>query len=98
MTDRAFDCDSAVELHRINTAALVAAFDMPEDLASIMAFKLTEAQRQVAPASELYVPAPDKARRNAAIRSMFNGQNLDEVCRAFSVSKTTVYRACSRRG
>lgn len=43
---------------------------------------------------EVYLPAEDKAKRNAQIRAFFNGRNMDEVCRLYGVSPDTVYRAC----
>lgn len=42
---------------------------------------------------EVYIPASDKADRDAQIRAMFNGRNLREVMREFQVSQRTVYRA-----
>lgn len=42
---------------------------------------------------EVYIPASDKADRDAQIRAMFNGRNLREVMREFSISRAAVYRA-----
>ena len=46
---------------------------------------------------ETYIPAPDRSARRAAIRSEFNGTNLEEVCRKYGVSARTVYRAAGQR-
>lgn len=46
---------------------------------------------------EIYVPAPDLKKRDAEIRASFNGQNMHEVCRAYGVSKSTVYRVCRKQ-
>lgn len=45
---------------------------------------------------EVWIPAPSTARRNADIRSMFNGRNLSAVCRHFGLSPSTVYRIVGR--
>ena len=45
----------------------------------------------------VYVPCPDRKARDERIRQMFNGTNLQEVCEQFGLSRTAVYRICSRR-
>lgn len=45
---------------------------------------------------EIYIPAPDNSERDAAIKREFNGRNLEEVMRRYGVSRSTVYRACSK--
>lgn len=45
----------------------------------------------------VYVPAPDKKKRNEGIRAAFNGNNLDEVCRIYGVCRSTVYRVCGKQ-
>jgi len=60
--------------------------------AALIAALLVDALRQEHPGERPYIPAPDKSARNAAIKSQFNGTNLEEVCREHGVSKTTVYR------
>lgn len=45
----------------------------------------------------VYVPIPDRRARDERIRRMFNGANLQEVCEQFGLSRTAVYRICSRR-
>lgn len=54
---------------------------------------LCERIRQRMGGREVYIPAPDKADRDAQIRAMFNGRNLREVMREFGVSRAVVYRA-----
>ncbi|MGZ8915830.1 MAG: Mor transcription activator family protein [Methylobacter sp.] len=43
-------------------------------------------------AGPVYIPKPDKSRRNERIRRTFNGVNHDIVCREFGISKATLYR------
>jgi Mor family transcriptional regulator len=45
----------------------------------------------------VYVPCPDRKARDERIRQVFNGTNLQEVCDQFGLSRTAVYRICSRR-
>ena len=45
----------------------------------------------------VYVPIPDRQVRDERIRRMFNGSNLQEVCEQFGLSRTAIYRICSRR-
>lgn len=57
------------------------------------------AARQGHAGVEYYLPALHtltRGERNAAIRGEFNGLNLVLICKKYSVSKTTVYRAVRR--
>ena len=45
----------------------------------------------------VYIPAPDKSNRNAAIRAEFNGTNAAEVCKKHGINKTTLYRIAGER-
>lgn len=47
-------------------------------------------------ATEIYIPAPDKAERDAAIKRDFNGRNVDEVRHAHHVSRATIYRVSGK--
>ena len=40
----------------------------------------------------IYVRKPSKDQRNDEIRKMFNGVNCQEVCDAFKISRSTMYR------
>lgn len=65
-----------------------------EALAARIAEAMFEGMRERIGGREVYIPAPDLTKRNAEIRRSFNGRNLDDVMRAFGVSRATVYRAC----
>jgi Mor family transcriptional regulator len=68
------------------------AFGMPEPEARAFAATLIDRIRTNHAGDEIYIPAPNKHRRNEHIRRMFNGVNHDEVCREFRISKATLYR------
>jgi len=75
--------------HDVMTTAV--AFGMQEPLARDFAKAMVDRiQNQYA--GPVYVPKPDKNRRNERIRRMFNGVNHEFVCREFGISKATLYR------
>ena len=69
-------------------------FKLSDTLAEKAADVLLVGLRKRIGGQEVYLPAADKAKRNAAIRAAFNGRNMDEVCKVYGVSADTVYRAC----
>lgn len=90
-TDNTQD-DAAVELRNILTAAIGRAFDLNENAALPLAERIAEHLFTLAGGSELYVPKLDRQRRNAAIRDAFNGQNREELCGRYGISKRQFYR------
>lgn len=83
--------DSAVALSYDMTAAVQSAFNLPEGLASHFAIQLTDALRRQLGGQEIYIPAPDKQARDAAIRAEFNGRNRAEVCARYNISRSRLY-------
>lgn len=74
-------------------------FGMSHETANALAVQIirTAAARGHA-GTDYYLPHLhnlSRAERNALIRRDFKGNNLRDVCRKYSVSKTTVYRACN---
>ena len=84
----------------IADALVSPAFGMSEDLANLLAVQIICAAAARGHAgAEYYLPNLQhltRSERNALIRAEFNGQNLRAVCRKYSVSERTVYRACRR--
>lgn len=70
---------------------------MTDHLATQFAEAITRGLRRRLPAQDLYIPAPDKRDRDAAVRREFNGRNVDEVCRRHDIGKTTLYRILGTR-
>lgn len=48
-------------------------------------------------AGEHYLPAADKAERNARIREEFNGRNRDEICAKYGIGKSQLYEIMGSR-
>lgn len=75
-------------------------FAMPGETARMLAEQILRAAAARGHAgAEYYLPNLQhltRSERNAMIRAEFNGQNLRAVCRKYSVSERTVYRACRR--
>ena len=46
----------------------------------------------------VYIPAPPRTERNAAILSDFRGNNAAEVCTKHDISRRTLYRILTMRG
>ena len=70
---------------------------IPEAQAGSMAKVVVDEMRLQNPAQRLYLPAPDRSVRDAAIRAKFNGQNAAECCREFKISRTRLYEIVGRR-
>ena len=83
--------DSAVMLQYEMTAIVREEIGMTEHFASQISAAIVQGLRKRFSAQEIYIPAPSKAERNAAIKRDFNGQNRDEICRRYGVSRSTLY-------
>lgn len=67
-----------------------------EPWAGAMAREIVEGLRARLGGDDVYVPAPDRRARNARIRALFNGRNIDELCDQFGLARSTVYLICQR--
>lgn len=92
----AIQFDNATALLYDMTDILREQFGLDEPLALALAEKVIAGCRRKWGAQEIYIPAPDKADRDAAIRREFNGRNLAEVCQRHGVSRSRVYEIVSR--
>jgi Mor family transcriptional regulator len=81
-----------VELRYLLTMAIGKAFSLSENAAMPLADRIADHLFVLAGGREFYVPRVDRKRRNAAIREAFNGQNMEEVCSRYGVSKSQLYR------
>lgn len=100
MTDDPKKTDAYLHLLHELTATIRDEIGMGEALAMQFADAICSGLARRNPGAYVYVPAASREERNAlseAIASEFNGRNLDDVCRRYGVSKTTVYRACASR-
>lgn len=92
MTSINHDCDTAVELHRVLTASISRRYGMAEVAASSMADLIASELRRECGGRELYVPAINRDLRDTQIRREFNGQNIDEMCKRYQLSRSSIYR------
>lgn len=97
MTDATKNDDAAVALLYEMTAIVREEIGMNELFASQIAEAITRGLRRRLGGDYHYIPAPDKAERDAAMRAQFNGRNLDEVARANKISRRQAYRIVTRR-
>lgn len=84
--------DAAVELRYLLVQALGKAFSLPENAALPLADRIADHLFSLAGGSELYIPKVDRKRRDAAIRDQFNGENRDEICQDYGISRRQLYR------
>lgn len=84
--------DAAIQLEHDFVEIIRRQIGMHETLATIHAQALVRGLRDLHGGRELWIPAPDKSERNAAIRREFNGTNLNEVCARHGISRTSLYR------
>lgn len=89
--------DNEVHLHQILTAALVRRFAINETAAAALAQEVASGLREAGGGEEVYIPAPDKNLRDAAVRKMFDGRNGEEVRTQFGLSLRQVYRIANGR-
>lgn len=84
--------DDALLLESEFTAIVREEVGMHEAFASQVARALVRGLRKRMPAQQLYIPAPDKAERDAAIRREFNGRNAEEVMRRYDIGRRRLYQ------
>ncbi|MFW5834496.1 MAG: Mor transcription activator family protein [Pseudomonadota bacterium] len=90
------DTDTAVELHRAMTASLARRFGMAELAASALADVICAEFRRECGGREIYIPAANRAVRNAEIRAAFNGRNHDELAARYGLGRSTIYEIVGR--
>lgn len=95
--------DQAIQLHREYVEIVREEIGLHEQFANDIAAAIVRGMRKryggqtMGAKGSIYVPAPDKSNRNAAIRAEFMGSNAAEVCKKHGVSRTTLYRIVSER-
>ena len=83
--------DAAVQLEQDFVRIVREAIGMHEDMAQLFSRALVRGLRKQLGGQEIYVPAPSKDERDAAIRREFNGQNLEEMMAKYLLSKPRIY-------
>lgn len=89
--------DAAVQLVHDFSAIVREEIGMREDLAELFSEALVRGLRRRLGGRDLYVPAPDRAKRDAAIREEFTGSNLETLMRRHGLSRTRIYEIVGSR-
>lgn len=88
--------DAAVQLERDFLAIVREDIGMNERLAGLFARVLVDGLRARLGGQDIYIPAPDRSERDAAIRREFCGSNIEELMKRHNLSRTRIYEICSR--
>ncbi|RYF60526.1 MAG: hypothetical protein EOO27_05550 [Comamonadaceae bacterium] len=83
--------DAAVQLERDFLAIVREEIGMHEGLAGMFARALVDGLRRRLGGQELYIPAPDRSERDAAIRREFCGSNIEEMMKRYGLSRSRIY-------
>lgn len=89
--------DQSIQLHRELTDIVRTEVGMREAFAADMAAAILRGLQNLHGGSDLYIPAPDKTARNAAIRATFKGTNADAICREHGISRARLYQIVNDR-
>lgn len=89
--------DAAVQLEQDIIGIVREEIGMHEQIATVFAQALVRGLRRRLGGQELYIPSPDRAERDAAIRREFNGTNLEELMRRHCLSRSRIYEIVSGR-
>lgn len=89
--------DAAVALRHDVVLIVREEIGLNESFAIMVADAIVRGLQKLCGGGELYIPAPNKSERDAAIRREFNGKNLREVCNRYGVSKTRLYEIVGRK-
>jgi Mor family transcriptional regulator len=89
--------DERVSWHVEFTDILRTEVGMKEEFASPIAAAFLRGVCSRMGGKTVYIPAENRTERNAAIRAMFDGTNIDEVCQKFGISRATAYRITGQR-
>lgn len=88
--------DAAVQLERDFLAIVREEIGMHEGLAGMFARALVDGLRRRLGGQDLYIPAPDRSERDAAIRREFCGSNIEELMKRHGLSRTRIYEIAGR--
>lgn len=89
--------DAAVQLEHDFMTILREEIGMNESIGGIFAAAMVRGLRRRLGGRELYIPAPDRSERDAAIRRDFNGSNVDELMRRHGISRARIYQIVGER-
>lgn len=88
--------DAAVQLERDFLTIVREDIGMNEGFAGLFARALVDGLRRRLGGQDLYIPAPDRSERDAAIRREFCGSNIEEMMKRYGLSRSRIYEICGR--
>lgn len=95
--------DQAIQLHREFVEILRVAIGFNDHLAHEAAVAVVRELRAryggqtLGRRGTIYIPAPDKTQRNAAIRAEFIGTNAKEICKKYGIGRTRLYEIAGQK-
>lgn len=84
--------DAAIQLEHDFVEIIRERIGLNEMLATIHAQEIVRGLRERHGGKELWIPAPDKSERNAAILRDFHGGNIEEVVMRYGIKRAQIYR------
>lgn len=96
-TATAHDEDNALLLQGEISDALRTQIGLRDEFATDWAVRIVGYLRQRLGAQQLYIPAPSRAERDAAIYREYNGKNAAEVCERYGVSRSRMHEICAQQ-
>lgn len=95
--------DKAIQLQREMAEILREEIGLNDEFANAWAAAIVRGMRvryggqSLGRKGSIYIPAPSKVARNAAIRAEFHGTNAAEICRKYNIGKTRLYEIVNAR-
>jgi Mor family transcriptional regulator len=89
--------DKAAELKFELTNIVSEEIGMNEAFASQIAEALVRGLRKRMGGQDIYIPAPNKSARDAAIKAEFNGRNLDALCDKYQLGRSAIYKIVNQK-
>ena len=94
--------DQAIQFHREVVEIVRSATGMHEPIATPLATAIVQEMRKRWGGTRLgrrdmYIHAPDKTERNAAIRAEFDGTNAAEVCKKHGIGRSRLYEIAGEK-
>jgi len=86
------DHAAAIELQDMMQKAFLKKFKVSPSVAAKLADEVVTGLREVAGGQEVYIPAQNRERRNAAICNDFNGRNYGELTERYGLSRRQIER------
>lgn len=94
--------DQAIQFHREVVQIVRNATGLHEPIATPLATAIVHEMRKLWGGSRLgrrdmYIHAPDKSQRNAAIRAEFDGTNAEQVCKKHGIGRSRLYEIAAEK-